>query len=703
LSSIAITPPNPSIAKGTTVQLTATGIFSDQTTENLTSQASWTSSDNTVAQVSNTPDPHGEVTGLKAGSASITATLNGIQGSTTLTVTTATLGSIVITPTDPSIANGTTVQLTATGVFSDGTTENLTDSVSWISAPAGTATVDPHGLVTGTSVGSATITATQEGVSGKNTVTVTAATLASLVITPTNPSLALGSTLQLTATGAFTDGSTQDFTSSAAWIGSPFATVSPTGLLTGIKVGTGLLQASVTVEGILRIATSFVTVTPAVLTSLVITPVNPSLALGTTLQLTATGTFSDGTTEDFTSSADWIGSPFATVSPTGLLTGIMVGHGLIQASVTVEGIKKIATSFVTVTPAVLTTIQITPAEPSVAKGATVQLTATGVFSDQSTQNLTESASWTSAPEGTATVDPHGLVTGTAVGSATITATQEGVSGVATVAVTPATLTSLAITPANPSLAVGTTLQLGAIGTFSDGTTEDLTSSAAWIGSPFASVSPTGLLTGIMAGLGLIQGSVTVEGIHKIATTVVTVTPAVLTAIAIAPMDPSIANGNSLPLTATGTFSDGSTQDLTHSASWTSPPGSVVTVDPTGLVTGTAEGSATVTATQEGVSGSTTVTVTAAVIKSLTLAPVSPCIAVGGTVQLIATGTFSDGSTQDLTNQCSWIGASAASVTQTGLVTGLHDGFASIQASVMIGESRPFAINTVAVGAACPPP
>ena len=333
----------------------------------------------------------------------------------------------------------------------------------------------------------------------------------------------------------------------------------------------------------------------------------------------------------------------------------------------------------------------------------MQLTATGIFSDQSTQDLMESVSWTSVPESTATVDPHGLVTGIAEGSATITATQEGVSGSATVTVTPAALTSLVVTPPDPTLALGTSIQLTATAVFSDGTTQDVTSSTAWIGGSSATVSNTGLLTGIRVGHGLLQGSVTIDGIRKTSISTVTVTPAVLTTITIAPANPSIANGTSLPLTASGTFSDGSVQDLTHSVSWTSSPESTAIVDPEGVVTGTAEGSATITATQEGVSGSTTVTVTPAVITSLALTPVGSCIAVGGTVQLTATGTFSDGSTQNLTNECSWIGASAASVTQTGLVTGIRDGFANIQASVMIGGSRPIAINKVSVGAACSPP
>ncbi len=67
---------------------------------------------------------------------SVTATQGAVVGSATVTITPAVLTSIVVTPTGPSIAKGTTVQLTATGTFSDGTTQDLTGSASWTSAPA---------------------------------------------------------------------------------------------------------------------------------------------------------------------------------------------------------------------------------------------------------------------------------------------------------------------------------------------------------------------------------------------------------------------------------------------------------------------------------------------------------------------------------------------------------------------------------------
>jgi len=179
----------------------------------------------------------------------ITATQAGVSGATTVTVTPATLVSIAITPSNPSIANGTSVQLTATGTFSDGSTQDLTTSVSWTSEDTTIATPHPGGLATGTGVGMTTITATQAGVSGSTTITVTSAVLTSIEITPANPTISVHgekTTVKLTATGIFSDGSMQDLTNSVSWTSSndAIATVEPSGLVKARAVGTAIITAT---------------------------------------------------------------------------------------------------------------------------------------------------------------------------------------------------------------------------------------------------------------------------------------------------------------------------------------------------------------------------------------------------------------------------------------------------------------------------
>ena len=86
LKSISVTPTNPSIAAGSTLQFIATGQFANGSTENLTGSVTWGTSASTVASISAT----GLATGVGAGQTLITATLGTISGSTTLTVTPAT-------------------------------------------------------------------------------------------------------------------------------------------------------------------------------------------------------------------------------------------------------------------------------------------------------------------------------------------------------------------------------------------------------------------------------------------------------------------------------------------------------------------------------------------------------------------------------------------------------------------------------------
>ena len=79
-------------------------------------------------------------------------------------------------------------------------------------------------------------------------------------------------------------------------------------------------------------------------------------------------------------------------------------------------------------------IKITPPAISVAQGNTQQFTATGVFTDGTTQDLTASATWTTLNQGVATVSNSGLATGTASGASTIVATSGSVSGISMLAV-----------------------------------------------------------------------------------------------------------------------------------------------------------------------------------------------------------------------------------------------------------------------------
>ena len=171
------------------------------------------------------------------------------------------------------------------------------------------------------------------------------------------------------------------------------------------------------------------------LTSIAVTPSTASIALPGTTQLHATGTYDDSSTKDLTGSATWsvsstnpVGVAVATVSKSGLVTAGATGTAVIQA---VSGTVTPGSATVTVN-LTLTSVTVTPANSTVSKAGTptVQFTATGHFSDGSTQDLTSSVTW-KALNGDATFSTTtpGLATLVNTGvTTTITATSSAATG-----------------------------------------------------------------------------------------------------------------------------------------------------------------------------------------------------------------------------------------------------------------------------------
>lgn len=241
------------------------------------------------------------------------------------------LKQIMVAPQKTILAKGTTANLSATGVFSDGSKQDLTSSVAWTSSQAAIAAIDAHGVVTGTTVGNAQVSATYERVTGIASVTVGAAQLVSLVVIPNSSSLPIGDSTQFTATGTFSDGSTQNLTQSATWSSSAsnIANVNATGMTMAYAVGTATVTASSgTINGSANVAVS-----PAAMVALTVSPASVSMVLESSRQLQAIASFSDGTTQDVTTSATWssIDPTVVSVNNGGMTLAQQVGTATVQA------------------------------------------------------------------------------------------------------------------------------------------------------------------------------------------------------------------------------------------------------------------------------------------------------------------------------------------------------------------------------------
>jgi uncharacterized protein YjdB len=297
LTSITIVPATISIAAGTEQPFTATGNFDDGSTQVLTS-VQWSSSATSVLTV----DANGLGLAIAPGTSTVTATSGVIAATASVTVSTATLVSLDIAPSNSFMPAGAAKQFTAVGHFSDSSNQDMTQSVVWSSSSPSIASINNTGAVTSFLTGSTTITATSGAISRATVLTVSTAKLVSITISPANTRVEAHTSLLFTATGVYSDGSTSPL-ANVSWHSTKpqFANMRSNGILHAKKSGTLTLSASAFgVTG-----TTTVVVGTGTLVSIAITPVNSSVSAGATQQFTATGTFSDGTTQDITLYSHW--------------------------------------------------------------------------------------------------------------------------------------------------------------------------------------------------------------------------------------------------------------------------------------------------------------------------------------------------------------------------------------------------------------
>ena len=372
VASVTVIPASATPSVGQSVQLSA--IVKDSAGSVLTGRAvSWATNNSSVATVNN----GGAVTGMTAGSAMITATSEGKNGASAITVTQVPVASVTVTPASPTVSVGQTVQLTATPKDASGN-PLAGRVVTWSTSNASVATVSSPGLVTGVGAGTATITATSETKSGTSTVTVTApsgnpGTVADLAVSGVTDSSV---TLSFTEVN---DGAGQPAKYDVRWAAGTLSWASGTDVARG--------SCAVPMAG---------------------------TAIGARRSCTVLGLVA-GTAYQFQ---------------------LVAFRGTLNVDAVFGALSNVASGTTTASTAPVATVTVAPASASVVVGATQQFTAT--LRDAAGNVLTgRVVTWASSAVTVASVTGTGLVSGLVVGTATITATSEGQSGTATVTVTAA--------------------------------------------------------------------------------------------------------------------------------------------------------------------------------------------------------------------------------------------------------------------------
>jgi uncharacterized protein YjdB len=667
VGSVSITPPATTVSVGAQIPLQA--VVQDPSGRTITAtDVHWSVQNPSIATISST----GVVTGVALGSTQVAASVNGKSGIGTITVEKTPVASVVVTPPHVDAAPGTQAQLSATAY--DAAQNPLSGrAITWSTSNAAVATVDANGMMTAVSTGSATITATSEGKNGTATISVSQAAVSTVTVTPSPITMTVGQTTQFTATlkdagGNVLNGRVVTWASSNP----AAATVSANGLVTAVASGSTTITASS--EG--KSGTAGVTISNVAVGSVTVQPQGPSIVQGANVQLSATVRDVNGNVVTDRLVTWSSSSPQAVVSSTGIVTGVAPGTAVITA--TSEG--KSGTTTVTVIQVPVASVTLSPASVSVRTSKTATLTAT-VKDSLGNVVTNRPITWSSSNNAIATVNA-GLVTGVAIGTATITATAEGKSGTATISVTAIPVASVVVSPATKAMLSTQTFPLTTTVTDSAGnvvTDRVVTWGSSNTAAATVTAAPPLGATGVVTAGAPGTATITATSEGKSGTSTITVTPVPVAIVVVQPAKDSIPLGTTAQLTAITEDSVGNVL-AGRAVSWVSSNPAAATVDGTGLVTAKALGTATITATSEGKSGTSAVTVYIPVA-TVTVAPATATVLVTQTKQFTATTKDAQGNT--LTGRLvTWASSNTnvATVDATGLATAKTLGTATITAT-----------------------
>ncbi|WP_276353966.1 Ig-like domain-containing protein [Cohnella caldifontis] len=623
LSKLILSASDVTLEIGSTFTLTATGVYSDSSTKNVTVYTDWSSENAAVASVYN-----GTITAKTEGTATIVAVYEDMSQSVNVIVT----KKVKALTKDAQTLNlrkndSATIGLTAT--YSDNSTENVADKADWTSSNEKVATV-VNGKVTGLSSGTAVITA-QYG-SKSVTVDVNVEIVNRVEADKKQVSLLLQGTQSITLTATYPDGTTRNVTSEAKWSSSDDEVA---GAVNGVIKGYGSGTATITAEYGTKKTTISVDVDKTM--KLGVDADSVFLHVAQTRQLKLTAVNADGNETDVTASATWTSSneSVAFVNK-GLITGVKSGTATVKG--TYNG-KTVEIAVDVDTPRYL---DINPSKITLKAKEKAEVKLTATYADGSTEDVTSIATWTTSKDEVALV-LNGQIVTFSMGAAVIKGTYGGKSASVSVSVDlPSKLTA-----SSKSVSIGVEEDYQAVLTaqYADEHTDTVTEAATWTSSDESKATvKDGLITGVA------QGTATITASFGEMTVKITVNVGLAAELEPSSRLLSLSLGNSEQVKLTATDASGVSRDVTAEAKWLSNKPTVADVKK-GLVTAYGQGNATITATYGGQSVAITVRVDQ--VTKIEVSDLSVSLKTGGSAQVKVVATFVDGKTLDVTNQADW--------------------------------------------------
>jgi trimeric autotransporter adhesin len=269
-----------------------------------------------------------------------TTVLTGLASTSVSVIPPPVLTSITLTPLTASVGDLFNQQFSAVGTYSYGPTQDVTNSVAWSSSNPAVATIAAGGSAFCLTSGTVTVTAILGGVQASGSLTcLNVVSNLGLFVPGGVTTLSVGGTVQLTAQAAYTVGPPANVNASANWVSTNPAIVTvSSGLVTAVSPGQASVYATIndpTVGLVTSPMAAFTVSAPVTLKSLTLHPSTPqTLQVQCPVQFTVYGNYSNGTTQNLTSSATWTSSnpKVATVSG-GLVKPLCKGTTTISATV----------------------------------------------------------------------------------------------------------------------------------------------------------------------------------------------------------------------------------------------------------------------------------------------------------------------------------------------------------------------------------
>ncbi|MGG1553596.1 Ig-like domain-containing protein [Paenibacillus ferrarius] len=612
-----------SLLKNGTSKVKLMATYPDGTTSDVASKAVWTSEKPDVADVIN-----GTITGYSVGKATLTASYG--TKTTTIRVDVDSTVKLELDKTSILLKKNGTGQLKLTATYADGSTSDISDRAEWSSSDEDVVQVT-KGKLLGTDIGEATVFAKY----GDRTVaaSIDVEVPHRLVVSADSLTLQADANASLDLYATYADGTTATVTDSATWsVDHEDIAMVTKGKVKAFKSGIATITASYGGK------TTTTRVEVDVPTSIKLSQKAVNMQSGDSANVTLTAYFKDRSAGmDVTDKATWTSSDEKIAEASkGAITGVATGAATITAE---YGTRK---AVLQVSVGELKSLTVSEEKLVLKKGASATLTAEALYTDATKSDVTSDVIWTSSNTKAVTVD-QGVVKAIASGTATITAQLDNKT--VTIPVDVDMASDLSASVMNIVMDLNETRTIVLTATDASGAARTVTGDAEWKTSNASILSVSkGVVTPVA------RGKATVTATYGGKSISIPVEIGVIDSLKASKTFFITKSGDQTQLTVTATMSDGTTKDVTNTATWKVAAYKIGSIE-NGLFTATGSGKTTITVSFGG--KTVAIPVEVDTLKYLKTDVVKIELKEGQTANVSAIATYSDGSEDDVTKPALW--------------------------------------------------